>query len=291
MEKYTECLSCLDFRSSKLFAEAKGCHKCNGSGIIISNEIPCNNCGGSLLVDKEHGEQYIDGLIDAKVSGGYFSNHLSDCRSYNFSLCEKCLRKMFDEFKIPPTVKDYLHGNDVSYAEDQDWYRYTVWRDSGGKEAKLPTGICNYREYCQAPVKYRKFISGFLTSDSYCEVHAKEVDGCGNLIPINSVPFEVITEADKRKVVEAWLKAAIVSHDVAASCYMPDCVADLIGFDKDYDLDKFGILWFANSIDVDNYHIKPQPTFKKIEFNDGCMVLGPKEELDKAYNGPTQRSK
>jgi len=204
MEKYTECLSCLDFRSSKLFAEAKGCHKCNGSGIIISNEIPCNNCGGSLLVDKEHGEQYIDGLIDAKVSGGYFSNHLSDCRSYNFSLCEKCLRKMFDEFKIPPTVKDYLHGNDVSYAEDQDWYRYTVWRDSGGKEAKLPTGICNYREYCQAPAKYRAFVSSFLTSDIYCEVHAKEIDGCVNcyLIPIDSVPFEVVTEADKRRVVD-----------------------------------------------------------------------------------------
>lgn len=42
------------------------------------------------------------GLIEATVTGGYDSGALSDYTQYTFSLCETCLKRLFDSFKLPP---------------------------------------------------------------------------------------------------------------------------------------------------------------------------------------------
>lgn len=75
-------------------------------------EIRCNKCGTDLrsLDTTEDGRTICNGyfgLVDATVSGGYFSEHLSDCTNYRFSLCEKCLVALFDTFKTLPDVTTY----------------------------------------------------------------------------------------------------------------------------------------------------------------------------------------
>lgn len=76
-------------------------------------KIICNKCGDDcqkLDSDMDGNEFSVGyyGLIDAEVSGGYYSDHLSDCVNYKFSLCEKCVKEMFDTFKVKPDVYVYM---------------------------------------------------------------------------------------------------------------------------------------------------------------------------------------
>jgi hypothetical protein len=54
------------------------------------------------------------GLIGCVVSGGYYSSNdekgLSDMEKYTFSLCEGCLRSLFDSFKVPVQQQEYDFG-------------------------------------------------------------------------------------------------------------------------------------------------------------------------------------
>lgn len=76
------------------------CHK----RIWLKNhkDIRCNKCGESCLVFSSLSlapQSY--GLINTSVSGGYYSSHLVDGVTYNFSICEKCLKEIFEGFKVP----------------------------------------------------------------------------------------------------------------------------------------------------------------------------------------------
>lgn len=70
-------------------------------------DILCNKCGGSLVPEpcKKHKFKEFYGLVEANVVGGFFSEHLSDEEVYEFSLCEFCLKKLFDSF-VYPAFKD-----------------------------------------------------------------------------------------------------------------------------------------------------------------------------------------
>lgn len=75
-------------------------------------ECRCNKCGVDMMKwDKDIGEKPFAlgyyGLVDATVSGGYSSDALSDCTIYTFSLCEKCLMELFEQFKEPPKIEAY----------------------------------------------------------------------------------------------------------------------------------------------------------------------------------------
>jgi hypothetical protein len=64
----------------------------------------CNKCSEDCCL----GNEYVSdpyGLIDAEVSGGYFSKELMDMTSYKFSLCESCLKELFSAFKVPVEEK------------------------------------------------------------------------------------------------------------------------------------------------------------------------------------------
>lgn len=60
--------------------------------------------------DALEGHTNAYGLIEATVSGGYDSNALEDMESYTFSLCEPCLKVLFDTFKHPPLTRELNWG-------------------------------------------------------------------------------------------------------------------------------------------------------------------------------------
>lgn len=75
--------------------------------------VHCNKCGADCqrFVKDIDGNKFsvgYYGLIDANVHGGFESDHLSDCVEYTFSLCEKCLKELFDTFKTPPKLYVYM---------------------------------------------------------------------------------------------------------------------------------------------------------------------------------------
>jgi hypothetical protein len=64
----------------------------------VTDDILCNQCGGSCL---DRCQMNYEGLIEVTVQGGYAAK-LGDLVPYTFSLCEDCLKKLFEGFKIPP---------------------------------------------------------------------------------------------------------------------------------------------------------------------------------------------
>ena len=80
----------------------------------VTKDILCNKCGQSCSNEKrtnskEDAREY-SGLIEAEVHGGYYSEALGDMVSIKFSICEHCLLKITNTFKIPVEKK----SNDVS---------------------------------------------------------------------------------------------------------------------------------------------------------------------------------
>lgn len=69
-------------------------------------EYVCNECG-ELCTSKEEIKGMMRqgrkpsyyGLLDTRVTGGYYSPALSDCTAYEFDLCEACLLQLFSGFK------------------------------------------------------------------------------------------------------------------------------------------------------------------------------------------------
>jgi hypothetical protein len=86
--------------------------------VEVIEEILCNKCGESCIPGK-HDEVYdAYGLIEKTARGGYWSPELYDDVSYTFSLCEKCLRELFDSFKIPPQTKG---GGLICHDEEREY--------------------------------------------------------------------------------------------------------------------------------------------------------------------------
>lgn len=71
-----------------------------------SELVMCNCCGNYVPISV--------GIYDFRAVGGYYSVMLQDMNSYNFSMCEKCLKSMFAFFKYAPTINDvsFINGAD-----------------------------------------------------------------------------------------------------------------------------------------------------------------------------------
>jgi hypothetical protein len=74
--------------------------------VEIVTDVICNMCGESCLSKRS-----FNGIIDAYVEGGFDSTHLKDCTRYTFSVCEKCVKEWFDNFKIPVEITEYFLGD------------------------------------------------------------------------------------------------------------------------------------------------------------------------------------
>jgi len=108
---YEPCVACSVARAKGDFEEAVSCRSCKGTGILRTRESwVCNACGGCLCPGDSADHESPHGLVEAKVSGGYSSPALSDCTNYAFSICEACLRKIFDGFAVKPKISDYMIG-------------------------------------------------------------------------------------------------------------------------------------------------------------------------------------
>lgn len=75
--------------------------------VEITEDIFCNKCGESLKVNND--PLIFCGLAEMKYSGSYHSHIFSDGDEYTFSLCEKCLKNIFDECKIKPKYYDRIN--------------------------------------------------------------------------------------------------------------------------------------------------------------------------------------
>lgn len=75
----------------------------------VISDVICNQCGNSLKDCSvlKGDEANFCGLVHGEVRGNYDSKVLEDLRSYKFSLCEICLKKMFKGFKIPVDEEEY----------------------------------------------------------------------------------------------------------------------------------------------------------------------------------------
>lgn len=108
---YEPCPACGVARVDCDFATAIACRSCKGTGILRTRESwVCNACGGCLCPNDSANHDVPFGLVEAKVSGGYSSPALSDCTNYAFSICEVCLRKIFEGFLIKPKISEYMIG-------------------------------------------------------------------------------------------------------------------------------------------------------------------------------------
>lgn len=153
------------------------CKYCVNTGTVQDpTEILCNNCGGDMCPIGTYNEQIPHGLHKAEVQGGYDSYHLLDLNNYVFNICEKCLRHLFMQFKIPPLV-NYVMSNDDSKNEwewDQKTYEYRIWKDGGHHHQAYLNGKCNVVKDCDNDAVYTHLLSGEFTEDCSCEIHKGE---------------------------------------------------------------------------------------------------------------------
>ena len=73
-------------------------------------DVICNKCGLSCSPTRPRCTEPMEdvklayGLAEASVSGGFESRVLADLSTYTFSMCEPCLKVLFDSFAIPVEV-------------------------------------------------------------------------------------------------------------------------------------------------------------------------------------------
>jgi|SRR5579885_683329 len=180
MEQHTfvDCNHCANWDDSRRRGQV--CKACNNTQKVIDpKEILCNRCAGPMRPLGTFNEQYEHGLENSAITGGYDSYHLFDMTTYTFSLCEKCLRELFNEFKIPPLVSDRL-DMDINAApktreeywkEDQEAYEYRVWVDEGKHHQAYLDRKCNRVKNCPNEAIYTRLYRNEFTEDSSCEEH------------------------------------------------------------------------------------------------------------------------
>lgn len=66
-------------------------------------DILCNRCNDSCKVTEDFDE--YEGLIESTICFGYNSKYFGDMTEITFSLCEKCLFEITQDWKIPPEIK------------------------------------------------------------------------------------------------------------------------------------------------------------------------------------------
>lgn len=228
---YRTCESCKSFRSDGDLPSCLACRSCGGTGIVRDpDSYVCNGCGGGLC---PRNDSCPYGLVEAVVDGGYSSTHLSDSVNYRFSLCEKCLREMFDKFAVPPATWSDV-GGDLGYAADAESHRLRSWRESGGQAAKLATGLCNASPECQNVAEWRVFYSGYMGDGAVCSAHrrAAAFRNC-RFVPaghVSDIPAEKSDRTLEQKVrlADEFLKAA-ARPDGSPTCfrYLGECVGDV----------------------------------------------------------------
>lgn len=151
------------------------------------------------------------GLVETRVGGGSNSFHLSDCTSYTFSLCERCLRDLFEVFKIPPQVDSSIGEDPSSYEEDSKYYGHRLWIGEGGCLEAYLNGLCTESMDCGQPARWvtldeklRSFTPG-VRQESRCDGHVwgSLFRTFSKTVPIEKVPLRTATPEQLKTLREA----------------------------------------------------------------------------------------
>ena len=208
-EMIEACPSCAELRTISP-SRARCCRSCKGTGFRRKvTTYLCNGCGGSMVPAPEHTRDAY-GLIDAQVTGGYFSEALSDGAAYLFSLCETCLRKAFDWFAVPPKVFVDAHGTQEDYAVERAAVQRGRWR-ARHAPARFGTGRCNYEEACEGEAAWVRFVSDEMTEDAFCVDHATVCVGNERFLPAAAFDGQLVPY----KAREAWGMTEYEAHAAA----------------------------------------------------------------------------
>lgn len=233
-------------------------------------EPTCYLCGALT-----HGR----GLIGA-VRGGYESKHLLDSVSYQFLVCELCLRTLFDKMKISPRVLDPYEGF-IPYAQERQQYARSMWRESEHPLHRLLNGKCNAVEECTKTATLRVFYTGSLSNDCCCEDHRKWF-GAMNA---EFVPFDLLnTKADHEmhigdtpKIVSAYLRTVCPRDQSMYFKYLTEHMSDLFGFDwrtHPHVAEWAAALWVPAGQDI------TPPAIRWNDFEQGRLYLCKRETLE-----------
>lgn len=241
------CPSCAPSRAA---GELVDCRDCKKTGFRRKLDTwLCNLCGNTLLPIKWDGTRELracnaespDGLIEARVSGHYDSTYLSDCTTYEFSFCERCLRELFNRCKIPPKLSDYMHGGEgESYEHDRQWSDFYLWRARGGQDAKFLTGLCNANEACPRKATRRKIHNDYPSDEAYCDECEGMVGSNEYLVPAEllagiaqpteATQWSILSLEDARRVAEAVIPVVRRPGDVVTYWrWAPRWALDAVG--------------------------------------------------------------
>lgn len=283
------CESCKQARADGNLDEARNCRPCKGTGMVRNPaSFTCNQCGEPLCPKPNDGPH---GMVEASVSGGYDSPHLLDLTGYTFSLCEKCLRQLFDGFKVPPKVVNY-HDDLANYAEEQERYRRWQWRKARGNVSKVKTGLCNATIECHKTAVWRVFISGGMTDDACCDEHKSYFGWANSLyVPAQAVAGllrdDMPTDEQARQIASAFLSvAARPGASATFFKFVPQCIADLAGIDWRSDphaCDETSAMWIPapGSMQLGDFVMVQQ-----LWLSDGQLLVGPSGEMERFASLP-----
>jgi hypothetical protein len=243
--QWTVCERCKSAREAGSLADAIDCTHCGGKGIARTREsFVCNQCGECLCPDVDNGNRNSpDGLVEARVRGNYDSTGLLDTTVYEFSICEKCLRKLFNGFAIPPKVGEYMltgRGDEImndepdAYATDRERYETSEWRRAGGEKQKFGDGLCNRTRLCPNKAEWRMLLHSSISWDVCCEEHRpKEFVGHSYLyVPIGLLADvggeESITDEQRKRIVRIVFALTKKNAPVTVYRYVTHDVAMLL---------------------------------------------------------------
>jgi len=293
--RYTVCTACAAARAAGNLDEARNCSSCHGTAMVRNPEsYVCNRCGEGMYIQPNWGPH---GLIEARVSGGYASPHLLDLVRYKFSLCEKCLREMFDQFKVPPEIQD-KHGGATTYAEESTRYKRWQWRKTNGHIEKLKAGLCNATIECEKTADWRVFASGTLTDDACCEEH-RSFFQYANTLYVPAAPITDCRRGDRptkeqaTRILSAFL--GVAARHGASSLhptyfqYVPDCVAEAAPIERlgwrtnRAALDSWAAVWSPVSVATSLYDLIDVVS---LDVLGGQLLVGPRDQLERFAQMP-----
>lgn len=304
MSNLEACTDCAEDRAAGDFEGASMCRKCEGKGFHRGfGTYFCNQCKACLRAfpDMESSEQ--EGLVEAHVVGGYMSKHLFDMSCYTFSLCEKCLRTLFNGFATPPTVTSNLPSNRAvfDYADDLAAYYRKQWQATPEVEERFKARICNYDADCTEPGEAIIFYSGEMSDKVRCHKHIED------RLTVNAVRVPVRYLQDFKGL--PYQEASYSREDLYGMAngylvglglkgkkalvfkYLPTCVRDLFGMGDEVDSDwdeeaeskSFGGIWCAkDSVTPESVVgqlglIEELASLKTESFDGGTLYYGPRK--------------
>ena len=166
----------------------------------------CNSCGENVYNatnykntnEKELREEYF---VKIQYTGGYNSDYLTDTIGYDCFICEKCLRNMFDNFKIKPYTRreqvfEDTDDYDNSYNEDSEYFKNKKFKESPKFIENYRNKICNMYYSCKnkAIYSYKRVDyngNSKIIDLCSCKKHASFYFNDPHLIQIKYVPEHV----------------------------------------------------------------------------------------------------